>query len=157
MTYPYLSQWNNQRDPSSSCVLTCLAMGLSEGLTKPLITPDDLWLAAKQRRWDRLAPETVDRLSILYQRPYRFRKNLTFVDLTPGSILYGGWTPGGHCVLLLNSIDNDLIYHDPLGRFDNAKSEKYDFNSSGERVRVISKAAIKFIGNDGEIWGHLPI
>lgn len=152
MSYLYQRQWNNRLDPSSSCVLTCLAMALSTP-NEP-INADELWLAAKQRKWDRLSPETVDNLSLLYKKPYRIRKDLKFSDLVPGTILYGGWTAGGHCVLIVEKKDLTLVYHDPLGVFENGK---YNFDLLGERQNVNSNESSKYIGKDGEIWGHLPI
>jgi hypothetical protein len=119
-----------------------------------VVTPDDLWLAAKQRNWNRLEPETVDKLSILYQKPYKIKKDLGLTDLVPGVILYGGWTTGGHCVLVTGRSNFTLTYHDPLGVFN---GEKYNFDKKGEFVNVSSEAATRYIGKPGEIWGHLPI
>lgn len=147
MNYHYLSQWNNQRDPSSSCVLTCLAMVLFK-------KPDQLWLDCKQRAWDRLAPETVDRLSALYHQPYKIKKDLTFENIVPGTILYGSWTAGGHCVLVTSNNNSNLIYHDPLGVFD---GKKYDYSMVGESQNVSKNDSAKYIGYCGEIWGHLPV
>jgi hypothetical protein len=126
------------------------------GLSTPtqLVTGDELWLAARQRKWDRLSPETVDKLSILYQKPYKMRKDLTIDDVNPGTILYGGWTAGGHCVLVTDRTDLGLTYHDPLGVFENGK---YNFDLLGERQNVTSENSSKYIGKNGEIWGHLPI
>lgn len=154
MPYLYNSQWENKLDPSSSCVLTCLAMGLS--IAEKIVTADELWLAAKQRRWDRLDPETVDRLSILYHKPYKIKKDLRLTDLVSGMILYGGWTAGGHCVLVDQVTESGLIYHDPLGVFD-GKTKEYNFDAKGERVNASNEEITKYIGNSGEIWGHLPI
>lgn len=154
MFYFHQTQWDNKLDPSSSCVLTCLAMALSSA--EKTITADELWLAAKQRRWDRLNPETVDNLSILYQKPYKIKKDLQIKSLVSGTILYGGWTSGGHCVLVVQVTESGLIYHDPLGVFD-GKTKKYDFNKKGERVNASNDECTKYIGKPGEIWGHLPI
>ena len=145
--YPYLSQWSNSSDPSSSCVLTCLAMILS-------VKPDQLWLDCRLRAWDRLAPETVDRLSLLYKRPYKLKKDLTFDHLISGTILYGSWTAGGHCVLVTANSEDTLIYHDPLGIFD---GKKYDYSLVGENQNVSRENSSKYIGYSGDIWGHLPV
>lgn len=145
--YIYRSQWVNKRDPSSSCALTCLGMAVN-------INPDDLWLAAKQRNWDRFDPETIDRLSVLYRKPYRLNRNLSTNNIVSGTILYGSWTPLGHCVLVTKVKETQLDYYDPLGYFDGIN---YDFNGSGERENADINTLTKYIGYQGEIWGHLPI
>lgn len=150
--YQYLTQWENYFYPSSSCVLTCLAMALSE--PNKIVKPDELYLAAKQRNWDRLLPETFDNLSKLYRKPYRIKKDLIFEEIQPGAIIYGGWTAGGHCVLVTERTELGLTYNDPLGFFD---GKKYDYNRKGESLNVGRKSVTKYIGQSGEIWGHLPI
>lgn len=154
MSYPYKNQWLNRYDPSSSCVLTCAAMGLEGRTQNGTISPDDLWLACRQRNWDRLHPDTVDRLAKLYRVGYTIKKDLKFNDIVPGTILYGSWTPLGHCVLVVEVKDSELIYHDPLGLFN---GKEYDFGASGERRNADINTLEKTIGKPGEIWGHLPI
>lgn len=118
------------------------------------ITPDDLYLAAKLRNWDRLDPETLDRLSMIYNNRYKLKKDLSTEQLQPGVILYGSWTAGGHCVLVTDTTISDIIYNDPLGC---RTAKGYDYNLLGERVNASKKSITSFVGNQGEIWGHLPI
>lgn len=115
------------------------------------LSPDTLYLECQSRKWDRLEPHTVTLLGKIHGVTIGFRKDGSYGDLRSGSILYGGWTPGGHCILVTEILSDGLRINDPIGYWD---GKNYDFSRSGEgRIHRFSELH-KPSGIDGTLWLH---
>jgi hypothetical protein len=115
------------------------------------IHPDTLYLESKARNWDRLEPRTVSLLGKLHGKTLGFSAKSSYKDLAPGTIVYGGFTAGGHCLVVADYHQNTFSFFDPLGVYTNSS---YDFNRSGEGVVYEKELLIKLCGIDGQLWTH---
>jgi uncharacterized protein YvpB len=143
---PYLSQLDNQNNPTGSCNVTSISMtllffGIHGDRSYPQLE-DQLYRRCEDNGWSRHCPYDLQKLAQSYPGVRDdFTENGTLNDIRQSidagmpCVLHGYFTRFGHIIVVKGYDDSGFIVNDPYGEWC---SWGYDCGVSGESLHYSS-------------------